>query len=343
MKQEQFMRATMLVAFLCIAVVASAREWHINNKQGTLAHFADINAAMASAEVADGDTLYLGAGCVINSNQTVSKRVTVIGTGWGYTDSPAAPAQIDGDVIIEADGAKLLSLYVRGNAYVRASNVTLERCFINTSIYQDVSNTVDNVKILSCWTGLIHGKSDKSTKWEIRNTYVDASYVMGAIYNLYNPVIENNFLSNNRNTYILRDCKYSIVKNNIIFANGTTNGIIVSDCENSVITYNVLPLSPDYESNYPGNVFINSMNHGVVIKNKGGAARASTEHFQLIEGSPAIGAGEGGIDCGVLAGVYKFVPYGRPRNIPVLKEAVVPSMPTDGKVKVSFKIENQNE
>ena len=340
MKQEQFMRATMLVAFLCIAVVASAREWHINNKQGTPAHFADINAAMASAEVADGDTLYLGAGCVINSNQTVSKRVTVIGTGWGYTDSPAAPAMIDANVYITANGAKLLSLYARGNAAVRASNVTLERCFINTNISHDDSNTVDNVKILSCWTGYIYGQSNRSTKWEIRNTYVDASSNMGAIYKLYNPVIENNFLSN-RNTYIFRDCKYSIVKNNIIFANGTTNGIIVSDCENSVITYNVLPLSPDYESNYPGNVFINSMNHGVVIKNKGGAA--SAEYFHLIEGSPAIGAGEGGIDCGVLAGVYKFVPYGRPRNIPVLKEAVVPSMPTDGKVKVSFKIENQNE
>ena len=322
--------AVLLLATVC---AASARSWQINNNPNHKADFVDINAAMASAEVVDGDTLYLGAGCVINTNQTISKRVTVIGTGWGYTDSPAAPAMIDADVYITANGAKLLSLYARGNAHVRASNVTLERCFINTNIYQDVNNTVDNVKILSCWTGLIYGQSDKSTKWEIRNTYVDASNAMGAIYYLYNPVIENNFLSN-RNTYIFRNCKYSIVKNNIIFANGTTKGIIVSDCENSVITYNVLPLSPDYESNYPGNVFINSMNHGVVVKNKGGAA--STEKFQLIEGSPAIGAGEGGIDCGVLAGAYKFVPYGRPRNIPVIKKLVVPDSPTNGEINVTI-------
>ncbi len=322
--------AVLLLATVC---AASARSWQINNNPNHKADFADINAAMASAEVVDGDTLYLGAGCVINTNQTISKRVTVIGTGWGYTDSPAAPAMIDANVYITANGAKLLSLYARGNAHVRASNVTLERCFINTNICQDVSSTVDNVKILSCWTGLIYGQSDKSKKWEIRNTFVDASSSMGAIYYLYNPVIENNFLSN-RGTYILRGCKYSIVKNNIMFANGTTNGIIVSGCENSVITYNVLPLSPDYESNYPGNVFINSMNHGVVIKNKGGAA--STEHFQLIEGSPAIGAGEGGIDCGVLAGVYKFVPYGRPRNIPVIKKLVVPDSPTNGEINVTI-------
>ncbi|MBR7166322.1 MAG: hypothetical protein IKD38_01100 [Bacteroidaceae bacterium] len=323
--------AVLLLATVC---AASARSWQINNNPNYKADFIGMNSAMASADVVDGDTLYLCAGCVINANQTISKRVTVIGTGWRYTDSPAAPAQIDGDVYITADGAKLLSLYVRGNALVRASNVTLERCFINTSIFHDDGNTVDNVKILSCWTGRIYGQKGRSTKWEIRNTYVD-SYDTYAIEDLYNAVIENNFLQrNNGNSYLLYNCDYSMVKNNIMFCNGS-QGKITFGCDNTVIAYNVLSLSPDYESNYPGNnVFINSMDRAVVIKNEGGAA--SAEYFQLIEGSPAIGAGEGGIDCGVLAGVYKFVPYGRPRNIPVIKKLVVPDSPTNGEINVTI-------
>lgn len=67
--------------------------------------------------------------------------------------------------------------------------------------------------------------------------------------------------------------------------------------------------------------------------------------LKLIEGSPAIGAGEGGIDCGPYAkgSLYPFVTYGMPKHIPYFTEAAVPAQPTDGKVKVSLKIVNQND
>lgn len=67
--------------------------------------------------------------------------------------------------------------------------------------------------------------------------------------------------------------------------------------------------------------------------------------YQLCEGSPAIGAGEGGIDCGPYAkgSLYPFVTYGMPKHIPYFTEAAVPAQPTDGKVKVSLKIVNQND
>ena len=341
MKQEQFMRATMLVAFLCIAVVASAREWHINNKQGMPAHFADINAAMASAEVADGDTLYLGAGCVINSNQTVSKRVTVIGTGWGYTDSPAAPAKINGTIKIQAENTKVIGLYVSGEIYIEAGHIVLERCSTDASIYQNKSN-IENVKILQCKVPRIlsHYISENSG-WEIKNCIMNFSHFAGgfSIDGLFNATIENNVMRNasTYNSGVLLRCSYSVIKNNIMLCPYNANYYIRS-CSNNTMYNNVLSAS----SGYSGNVLAGtSADVKAVFKCTGSIE--SGEYFSLIEGSPAIGAGEGGIDCGAMVGVYKFVPYGRPRNIPVLKEAVVPSMPTDGKVKVSFKIENQNE
>ena len=76
----------------------------------------------------------------------------------------------------------------------------------------------------------------------------------------------------------------------------------------------------------------------VVNSGAGGA------NLQLCENSPAKGAGEGGIDCGPYAegSLYPFVTYGLPEHIPYFTEAVIPTHPTDGKVKVTLKIENQN-
>lgn len=66
---------------------------------------------------------------------------------------------------------------------------------------------------------------------------------------------------------------------------------------------------------------------------------------KLCEGSPAIGAGEGGVDCGIYAegSLYPFVTHGMPKHIPYFTEVAVPAQPTDGKVKVSLKIVNQND
>ena len=66
-----FMRALVAVSLFLVANVCAARSWHINNLPDINADFVDVNAAMASEDVLEGDTLYLGAGSVSGS-QTLS-------------------------------------------------------------------------------------------------------------------------------------------------------------------------------------------------------------------------------------------------------------------------------
>ena len=336
--KTQALRLIFLVVLLPIFASVNARSWHINNQSGISADFVDINAAMSSENVVDGDTLYLGAGCVIGS-QTLSKRVTLIGTGWRYNDSPVNPAKINGDITVTAAGARLLGVYVVGSCNIKASNIVVERCFAGSAIRSQSSN-LNNVKVLSCWTPYISSYNHSNSGWEIKNNIVKGSSSSATVRDFYNAVVENNIIIN---TYsgksILYNMDFCTIRNNIMLCGYSSS--YTADCDNSFMQGNVLSASPEYENLYPGNVLINSIDESLLFNCTGTVE--SGEYYTLKEGSPAIGAGEGGADCGVYGGVYRFVPYGRPQHIPVIKEAVVPSIPTDGKIKVSFKIENNNE
>ena len=344
MKRNIIIQAAAIVAMLLVGTAANAREWHINNKAGVPAHFADINAAMSSADVVDGDTLYIGAGSLLDS-QTISKKVTVIGTGWGYSDSPATPAKINGDVTIKANGAVVVGLYVSGRCCLQANNITVQRCHFISSIEVNTGTSINSVRILSCHTGYIRAssKSNRGNGWEIRNNIINGSGNEILAY-LYNATIENNII---RNTYVtnssssgslLYDCHYSVVKNNILLCASHNNAVSMRDCSYNTYENNVMSMSSGFNDT---NIMLGSTELSNIFKCTGSVE--SGEYYSLKEGSPAIGAGEGGIDCGVMAGAYSFVPYGRPQYIPVIKKAVVPAIPTDGRVKVSFKIENQND
>ena len=347
MKRNIIIQAAAIVAMLLVGTAANAREWHINNKAGVPAHFADINAAMASEEVIEGDTLYIGAGCLISSNQTISKKVTVIGTGWGYSGSPATQARINGDVTITANGAVVVGLYASGTCCVNANSITVQRCNF-TAIKTTEDKYVNSARILSCYTGQICGRSDKKRgkDWEIRNNVVDGNPYYTSFDHLYSATIENNIIRNT--TYVpynsnignlLQDCHYSVVKNNILICTSHNNqGGSMYGCSFNTIEHNVMSMSSGFNDT---NIMLGSTELSNIFKCTGSIP--SGEYFSLKEDSPAIGAGEGGIDCGVMAGAYSFVPFGRPQYIPVIKKAVVPAIPTDGRVKVSFKIENQND
>ena len=338
MKNTNLLYLLLTVAFFSVSMIANARSWHINNQSGISADFVDINAAMSSENVVDGDTLYLGAGCVIGS-QTLSKRVTLIGTGWRYNDSPVNPAKINGDITVTAAGARLLGVYVVGSCYIKASNIVVERCFAGSEI-RSGSNNLNNVKVLSCWTPYITSNNYSSSGWEIKNNIVKGRNSYAPVRDFYNAVVENNIIINTYSgSSILYDMDFCTIRNNIMLCGYSSS--YTSNCDNSFMQGNVLSASPEYENLYPGNVLINSTDESLLFNCTGTVE--SGEYYTLKEGSPAIGAGEGGADCGVYGGVYRFVPYGRPQHIPVIKEAVVPSIPTDGKIKVSFKIENNNE
>lgn len=328
--KNYFKKVAMAMLLLAMANVCAARQWHVNNYMGIKADFASIDAAMASEEVVEGDTIYIGAGCVLGS-QTISKKVTVIGTGWGYSDSPATVAKINGDVTITAQGTEVVGLYASGKCNVNANNITVQRCRFS-SIGTGTSKSFSSVRIFSCYTGHIGGRSSyDGHKWEIRNNIIDANTDHSLSF-LYNAAIENNIIRNTstNNGVLFYYCQYSIVKNNVLICISKSSNNSFYGGSNVTIEHNVMSMSTGFSDT---NIMLGSTELSNIFNCTGSAD--SGEYYSLCEGSPAIGAGEGGNDCGVMAGAYKFVPYGRPDHIPVIKQLLVPDSPTNGQINVT--------
>ena len=249
MKNIRFIRTAVVVALLFISFAATAREWHVNNKQGIPAHFSDINAAMASADVVDGDTLYIGNGAVLGA-QTISKAVTVIGTGWNFIDSPITRAAINGDITISANGAKVQGLYINGRI-----KPVIERCRFNGIL--ENSKQINVLKLYSNYiTGNITG-SRRSGYYEYgyddisiiynKNWEIAGNIITGEIITLNMATIANNVLVSSISS-ILRRNHYILVANNIIICTADKNAIQYIN-HNSIFKNNVLSTSNEFDGN----------------------------------------------------------------------------------------------
>ena len=343
-------RIIVAVVAIFATQVVMAESWRINNDATKGAHFSSINDAMASESVVDGDTLYLDPGCVLSADQTISKAVTVIGTGWGYSDRPYVPARINETLYVTAK-AKLIGIWFNEYIYLRYTGIIVERCRFSGeySIYVGNNATAHNVEIRQCYmeNTRIAGYGDNGRGLKIYNSYIRSNYYRNeVITDLTNAEIANCIIvrSYNANNYVLSNLTNTVIKNNIIIHSIAKYKDQIFQSFNNCSMYNNV-LSADsaswsYVSTYPNNVFANSAALTTYIVNSG----AGGANLQLCENSPAKGAGEGGIDCGPYAegSLYPFVTYGLPEHIPHFTEAVIPANPTDGKVKVTLKIENQN-
>lgn len=346
---KKFLQRVVLVAVaMATAQVAVAESWRINNDTSKGAHFVDINAAMASELVKDGDVLYLDPGANITGDQTITKAVTVIGTGWDFNDKPYSPATISANLYVKSQ-ATLTGLKVTGRVYPQYNNIVIQRCAIYNGIEQrDANIESKNIKIIESYIEVperenaIIGSGSTNTatqSWEIYNSYISSNgNGTSAVAMLFQPVIMNCYMYIGWNAYMFNQITSGIIKNNILLSYDA-GGWIPKSSADCTVSYNCVY---GENSSYPNNtVGFTSRNRAQVLVNTG----AGGSWMQLCEGSPAIGAGEGGIDCGPYSkgSLYPFVTYGMPQYIPYFTEVVVPAQPTDGKVKVSLKIVNQND
>ena len=293
--QLRFLVASALFASMTATV--SARSWRINNDATKKAHFTSINAAMSSADVADGDTLYLDPGCIV-SEQTISKSVTVIGTGWG--SKAHSIAYLTGTTVISKANTKFEGVYCTGIVSLRASYITLERCkfdgYLTSSNYTAQFVTIRQCRISNYITGL-GATSNNTIGWTIENNVIVSDSNLGTVRELYNCTIRNNYICNT-STYTgsgqpsaLRNINGGNITNNILMNVKNSRAQTMWGVSNSNVQDNVLSAdSMKYASTYPENICLNM-----------GYADAETALFvktgedvlwyQITADSPARGAG----------------------------------------------------
>ena len=351
MKAKQIFKAAVAAAVLTVvgAQTVSAKSWRVNNNSTKKANFVDINAAMASADVVAGDTLYLDPGSVLASAQTISKAVTVIGPGY-FLQNGMVAATINNTVNISAEGTKLNGVYVNGEVSIRANNITLERCKINKNVVS-YKGPRYGLTVLQCFinnpntANSIEGEFRNAT---IKNNIIISSYAAygaysTAIFNVHDSEIANNYLAVNNtqyNRHVLYHITNSQIYNNIIRHAKDPNLIFAnSDAVNNNSIYNnVITAAKDTYTNLTDIVYLGSADMSSVF-----APGISDAAYRLKEDSPAKGAGFGGADCGPYGGATPYVESGLPLYHPYIKKAVVAGKSVNGVVDVELNIKMQNE
>lgn len=342
------MNKTLLLALALTALTATtanARSWRINNDETKMAQFTSINAAMSSTDVVAGDTLYLDPGCSLTAEQTVSKRVTIIGTGYTGVSLPHRGAYISGKLYLNAANTKLLSLNITGTVYIRNNNITIERCRCSSGIvhnYNSSSYTSQYTTIRDCYVTTMASNGTTSTNsafWTIENNIISSENT--CISGLYNATIRNNlilntYISNISSYHQSRNCLSNLtncqIVNNIIlktassYRNYTLSGVDATQLNNNVISSNTRP-----DFNKANVTATDSVYTGDV------------QSYVLTDDSPARGYGQDGTDCGIFGGLYPYVKGGLAYGHPYYESFVISSMPVDGKINVSLKVKMQDE
>lgn len=338
----------MFAMALLFCSVTQANTWRINNDRAAKADFLSINDAMNSTEVLPGDVLYLDPGCRL-STQTISKSVTIIGTGYNLTEAEEAMVS---QINIQTGNIKLTGVNVSGmiNWANNYDNVTIERCKAQGIKLIGTSN---GVKIIGCYvTGEVHGGRAPIV---LRN-----SIILGYISQINYGIITNNVIihdSKNESAVVnhhpLRHIQNSTITNNVIINTSTYSvsvNNVITNCNNytisntavtdyNTICNNVLSTDADHAwTDFPTNKFIGAKVEDIFV-NEGN----QEEKYQLKEGCAAIGYGINGVDCGAFDGMYPYVLCGRPQFVPYIYDAQIPATTTDGKLNITLKIKTQNE
>ena len=333
------------------ALAANAKSWRINNDATKKADFADLNAAMSSTDVEAGDTLYLDPGCSISGDQTVTKRVTIVGSGYFRTDTPHRFSYINGKLYLKAQYIKVEGVLMTSNLRLNADYITVERCKIPQIEIVGVWNEANAryATIRQCYLQGIEGVGGDNSSYKNKSSFatIENCIIINDRYmvqNLYNPTITNCYIchtgTDNNNLYApLYNIGEGAISNNILM-NNANNTIVLNSVTNSVVTNNVMSCAEDTYPEYTtNNRFLNSNDESLVFKLEG----TNDQKYQLKDDSPAKGYATDGGDCGHTGGTYPYVLNGLPAGYPYYTKANIATRAKDGKINVSLNIKMQNE
>lgn len=342
MKKIVFM-LTLLVA----AVGAEAKYWKIGPGSVAGMDFASINAAMSSSNVAKGDTLYLDQYYNENKDQTVTKQVVIIGTGYdtSLTDEHVV-ARLTSTLLLKANGIVVKSARLE-NVYFYNEECIVERCYMTLGKTQ--STTAGLNHIYSCYVnGTISGyDSNNFSKYDIQNCVIIYNSSSHNICYLTSSKIQFNTILRNYSSssyYCMSLIKNSNITNNIIlsyyssFYNNDINSGVYSSGSGNSIEHNLLSHSTSL-SYYP----TNKHGYGGKYSELFVCTGSYSDYYRLAEKSAALEYATDGGEVGCHGGMFGCPSGGRPQYIPYFTKVTVESRSEDGKLPVSVTIKIQDE
>ena len=347
MKSKFFFAAFVCCMGLGFATEASANSWRVHSDKRAKATFLDLNAAMADSRVAYGDTLYMDKGCTISSEQTITKKVTVVGPGYFIGENDADEAYFSNSIYIDADSVKLTGLHTSA-INIRANAAVIERCRVTGNITAKEQYENDGAQIRSCFlTGNIQGQGvNGSDEWNILNNIFYVTKRDSCIIKMDNALIDHNTFNLQYYDYqplaISDNVSNSVITNNIFYQGYSksnpvrcTNQDLQNTITNNVSNYN-------FSSNYPDNLIITDLKLTALFR----AVGSDDSYYNRVSYSDVDTYGTSGSACGVTGGAYPYVLHGYPMFMPRIESFTVEKLNEEMYeygIRVNMVIKSQNK
>lgn len=320
-KSKTMKRYLSLATMLLVAAAAQAGILRVNNNPGVTGVYTSAQAAHNAAN--PGDIIHLEPSNNHYGDVTCTKPLTWVSVGYFLPQNPGLQfAPVSGRLRnVNANSGSGGSVFTVAceNFSVNTSNITLERCFLSGGFGTN-NPSYANVVIKQSY---IYYQATLNGNQVVFSNNVCA-YAEVTDGNA-SAVITNNVLTQNNGATNVWN---SIFQNNIIRGTGFTYSFF-SPVE---VSYN-MTAGPGGIPAGNNNQF--SVNMSNVFVNPGEAPQRSDKDFVLKAGSPAIGAGIGGIDMGGFGGSNPLV-LGMQPAIPAITALSVPGANNTSTIQATF-------
>ncbi|MBN2275089.1 MAG: hypothetical protein JXR41_12215 [Bacteroidales bacterium] len=330
---KKFFFFTSLVCGLTSALL-NAGTFRVNNKLAdnpAAKIYSDLQEAHDAAF--NGDTIMVEGSPDNYSGVNITKKLIIKGPGYFLDENPGISAnkistQVNTVSFADGSGGSVV-MGLESFFDIREDDITIRRCHAsNINLYANC----ENITISECYFDInLYGDCIYAFGYIATNLVVVNCMINGgvSIYNGSTGVFLNNIL----NTELIDIPTGFDLKNNILCKAGKEN-----------VKLPALP-DPDVSYNLSISDHFGTDNHNQANISEealflGALSNSTDGKWQLKEGSPALSAGEGGVDCGAYGGPQPYQLSGLPAG-PVIYELNVSSYSTeDNKLPVTIKVKS---
>jgi hypothetical protein len=283
----------------------------VNNREYIKADFKTLQEALDGTN--SGDTLYVEPSSTSYGDLTLTKNRTLIGNGYFLDQNIEAqwnklPSMLENVTFSEgSSGSQLIGFQCNVNININVSNIIIRRNYVTRDV------------ILSQVT-------DPISKIILSENYFNRGFSMTGSF--HDIIIKNNILILSQTEYGYPGDFYGTVDGNGIFMNNVIIGVFVPYVRGSILSLknfyvqnNILTsCNVIFEACVLSNNIASDASFGDQNGNRQNIdlstvflySGSADGQYQLKEGSPAIGAGYAGVDCGAFGGDTPYVLSGIP-------------------------------
>lgn len=326
------MKNTLFFLLLLVSAATHAQAvLRVNNTPGVNAPYTSLASAITAAGI--NDIIMVEGSATSYGNHTITKKVTIIGPGYFLSQNTGLQANPNAAAIGSMD-------FLAGSS---GSSISGMAFFAAVSI-----QGVNDISFVGNYT---HSNSPINLTGTTNNTIVRGNYISANTSPLIGNGTHTNILFSNN--YMASGV--SLLTGNSIVANNVFE-TVGHDIRNSNILNNIFLANSGYFANTSGstiinNIFVTTTQAGADASNIfnvnptalfiGITGYTTDTQWKLKAGSPAIGAGIGGIDCGMYGGSSPYKPSGIATGQHTIHNLLVPATVIQNgtlNVKVSAKV-----